>query len=198
VQLQVVTARGTDYKLLEGAPFVASDFDIQQHVINRGLQVKIINPQGQLVDWIDKSVPGIYLVSFRSLASGEELGTLQVHVIYDYVFSGFLPPIRTDREYYVQQNSSVPIKFTFTDKQGMPVSDIPVKVYIAPVVNGIVGDEVPAVSKGGANMDNMARYDFEENQYIFNLSTHPLEQGTYQVRAFFGDATSQTFILVVR
>lgn len=197
--VRVVTARGTDFRLLQGAPFVAVNYDVARQLANRGLQVLITNPQGQLVNWINKQEVGIWTVSFRSLAAGQDLGSVQVHVIYDYDFSGFLPPYTPNREYRVNQNSTVPIKFTFTDRQGQPVSDISVWVYTAPVQGGVViGPESPAVATNRPPGDNRARYDAVAGQYIFNLNTKSLAKGTYQVRAFFGDATSQSFILVVR
>lgn len=192
--MKVVTARGTDYRMLVGAEFVSAELDVNRQIANLGLQVQITNPQGRLVDWIDISVPGVYQVAFRSLQTGEDLGTTSVQVIYS--FSGFMPPVRMDRENSFKQGSTVPVKFALLNAQGQSVTNVSPAVYVAPVVNGVAGAEIAAVSANHAG--NLARYDAKEGIYIFNLKTTSLARGVYQVRVDLGDGTWNTFLMTLR
>jgi len=46
-----------------------------------------------------------------------------------------------------------------------------ITVKYAKISNGIVGDDVEAVSAAAATTGNLFRYDLTSNQYIFNLGT---------------------------
>jgi hypothetical protein len=59
------------------------------------------------------------------------------------------------------------------------------------ISNGILGDEMEAISTAAATTGNLFRYDSTSNQYIFNLATKPLSKGTWQIRIELDDGTNK-------
>ncbi len=55
-------------------------------------------------------------------------------------------------------------------------------ISVALVSNNIVGSDIEAISTSAADTGNTFRYDPTNDQYIFNLATKPLSQGTWQIR----------------
>ena len=93
-------------------------------------------------------------------------------------------------EYNLGQD--IPIKFQLKDANGNYISDAESRIYIAQIIDGEIQPEQPAVFSGKANTDNIARYDADKDQYIFNLSTKDLFPGQYQIRADTGDESMRT------
>ncbi|MDA2921757.1 hypothetical protein MYX07_00640 [Patescibacteria group bacterium AH-259-L07] len=91
----------------------------------------------------------------------------------------------------------MPVKFQLKDAQENFISGIQPLIYIAEIINGVPQPEQPAVSSGKANLDNIARYDLDKNQYVFNLSTKDLSPGQYQIRADLGDESIQTITVTL-
>jgi len=87
-----------------------------------------------------------------------------------YNFSGCLPPIAEGKQF--KKPSTIPVKFQLTDNFGNLVSNM---VATLRVCNG--NNCTDAVSNGNSNTGSYFRYDFEEQQYIFNLSTKSLSSG---------------------
>lgn len=52
-----------------------------------------------------------------------------------------------------------------------------------------IGDLIIIESAGGANTGNVFRYDFDNEQYIFNLNTKSLSQGLWQLQVYLDDGT---------
>lgn len=99
-----------------------------------------------------------------------------------YEFSGFLMPINPDGSSVFNLGQTIPVKFELTDPEGNSYTDVEAaKIYIAEIIDGVVGEEIEAVStvkKDG----NLFRYDTEDEQYVFNLNTKGLSSGEYQIR----------------
>ena len=51
------------------------------------------------------------------------------------------------------------------------------RIFVAKVVNGVVGTELKAVPSGSANISHICQHDSRKNQYIFNMSTKNLSVG---------------------
>jgi hypothetical protein len=110
-----------------------------------------------------------------------------------YSYSGILPPINADGSSTFNRNGTIPVKFKLLDDEGNPVTDAKVKIYVAKVVGGSAGPDTEAVSTAKSNVGNLARYDAEGGQYIFNLDAKSLpETGTYQLKFKMGDTTLYT------
>ncbi len=103
-------------------------------------------------------------------------------------FSGLLAPVNDDGSSTFKLGSTVPIKFMLQDRGGTPVNDIPAQLYLTKVSNGITGSEQEAVSTAAADTGNTFRVSGQ--QYVFNLSTKNLSQGTWQIRIAVADGMS--------
>ena len=79
------------------------------------------------------------------------------------------------------------VKFQLFDEEGNPDGTAYATLELAMVIDGVVGDFMPAESTSAANIGNSFRYDEEEAQYIFNLSTTELDPGIYMLRITLDD-----------
>ncbi len=125
-----------------------------------------------------------------------ENGWLAVPAADHYVFIGFLPPIDNDGGSTFKLGSTVPVKFRLLDADENTVAGVDARLYLSKITDGI-GEEIEAVSSGKAG-DNRFRYAAEDGQYILNLVTKDLSEGTWRLRADIGDGTSRYVIITLR
>jgi len=126
-----------------------------------------------------------------------------VYTCIDPFDAPFNAPLTLD----AKKNGTIPIKMQLFDVDGFLVIDADlaappvVNVSFAPS-NGDPSEDVTAdlLPAGQANDDNTFRYDFDEDKFIYNLSSKPYKaSGDYTVTAVAGDASytiegcSQTF-----
>ena len=110
-------------------------------------------------------------------------------------FVGFLEPINNDGSSIFRLNSTVPVKFQLLNADGSYKGDAVATLSLAKVENDIVGTYREAVSTAAASSGSAFRYDPEENQYIFNLGTRGLTEGTYRLQvAIEGVGTKEVLI----
>jgi len=119
-------------------------------------------------------------------------GDIAVEVVAQYDFGGFLKPIESDGTSVFKQGSTVPVKFQIYDENGLPDGTAHATLELAMIIDGVVGDFMPADSTSAANIANVFRYDEEEAQYIFNLSTAELDPGIYILKITFDDGQQFT------
>ena len=112
-----------------------------------------------------------------------------------YGFGGFLPPIRADGSGIYKLGRILPIKFQLTDANNNYISTAIAHLFVAKISDGIAGiDEVP-LSTSNADVGNVFRYDADNNQYIYNLSTNILSVGSWQLKIILDD--SKEYIVVI-
>jgi hypothetical protein len=136
---------------------------------------------------LDTETIGLHVLTFTASDKAGNITVKTVAYYVDYVFSGFLSPVRSDKA--SKAGSTIPVKFSLKDINGTYITDAVAKLYIAKITDGIAGTEFIAVSKSAASDDNLFRYDSTANQYIFNLSTKDLKAGEYKLRIELGDST---------
>jgi hypothetical protein len=115
-----------------------------------------------------------------------------VEVVAQYEFGGFLQPINADGTSVFEQGSTIPVKFQLFDEDGNPDGTAFAFLELAMIVDGVVGDFMPADSTSAADIANVFRYDEEEAQYIFNLNTAELDAGIYLLRITLDDGQQFT------
>lgn len=108
---------------------------------------------------------------------------------------GFLPPL--DQVVSVKKKSKkvIPVKCQLVDESGALITadDIATPPVINITFNGTVFGTVPAddvdlLPTGAANDDNVMRYDWDENIWIYNLGTAQFPTpGTYSIDVVPGD-----------
>jgi predicted extracellular nuclease len=101
----------------------------------------------------------------------------------------FQQPINADGTSIFKLGRTVPVKIALTGPSAV-VTDLVAHLFLSKVSNGIEGSVIEADSTSAADTGNQLRYDPTSNQYIFNLSTSSLSQGTWSLRAGLGVATS--------
>ncbi|MBU4580661.1 carboxypeptidase-like regulatory domain-containing protein, partial [Patescibacteria group bacterium] len=117
------------------------------------------------------------------------------NVVYNY--SGVLPPIKDSKDVF-KLGSAIPVKFQLRDANGNNIFTAIARIYLANIVDGIIGKEINGTSSGKANTGNLFRYAAADNQYIFNLASKPLIKGTWQIRIELDDGTSKYAALVLK
>ena len=123
-------------------------------------------------------------------------GEIIVEAVAQYYFSGFLLPINEDTVF--MQGSTIPVKFQLFDEEGNPDGTVYAFIELAQVIDGVVGDFMPAESTSAADIANVFRYDEEEAQYIFNLNTDVLDAGIYILRITLDDGQQFTVQIEIK
>lgn len=126
---------------------------------------------------------------------GTAQDTVVVKVVYR--FSGFLPPVSLGKPFKL--GSTIPVKFQLTDANGNSISTANATLKLQFFSNNEpVGESIKARSTGGDDAGNTFRYSISDSQYIFNLNTKGLTQGTWQIKAVFDDGTVKTSLISVK
>jgi hypothetical protein len=115
-------------------------------------------------------------------------GKISVTAVYQY--SGVLQPINADGTSLLKAGSTIPVKFTLKDYSGAYVSTANATISYAKLTSNGFETDVKANSTSAAVTGNEFRYDSTSNQYIFNMSTNGLTEGTYRLTITLDDGKS--------
>jgi hypothetical protein len=118
-------------------------------------------------------------------------------VIVSYSWSNVLPPLRPAAGNRLKRGRTVPVKFALTGPSS-GIRNLVARLYVAAVVGGVPGPELPATSATRDCHDARFRYDRHDAQYVFNWSTRHLDRGQYQLRIDLGDGVSRTVPVELR
>jgi hypothetical protein len=132
--------------------------------------------------------PKSVTITSRDLAGNETTKTFNYTVVYS--FQGILQPINTDGSSVFKIGSTVPVKFQLKDAQSTFVSAAVAKLSYVKTESAVSTSINEAVSTAAATTDNLFRYDAISQQYIFNLSTKGLTEGSYQLKITLDDGQS--------
>jgi hypothetical protein len=97
-------------------------------------------------------------------------------------FLGLLQPVNNDGSSIFKLNRTVPVKFQLKDTDGTYMTDAVGQIYVAKVSDQVVGSYTEPESTSAADSGNTFRYDAEADQYIFNLGTTGLTEGTWSLQ----------------
>jgi hypothetical protein len=118
-------------------------------------------------------------------------------VIVSYAWSDVLPPLHAGAGNRLKRGRTVPVKFVLTGPSS-GIRDLVAHLYVAAVIGGVPGPELPATSENTGCHDARFRYDRHDAQYVFEWSTTHLERGHYQLRIDLGDGISRTVPVELR
>jgi lysophospholipase L1-like esterase len=113
-----------------------------------------------------------------------------------YAYSGILQPVNADGSSIFKLGSTVPVKFSLADANGVPVGSAVANLTIAKVTNEVDGTYVEAVSTAAATTGTLFRYDGQ--QYIFNLNTKGLSTGTWRLKVTLDDGSTYTTLISLK
>jgi hypothetical protein len=123
---------------------------------------------------------------------------VEVSAVAQYDFGGFLRPIKPDGTSWFIQEMSIPVKFQLFDENGNPDGTAHATLDLATVIDGVVGDFMPADSISPVDTSNAFRYDEKKEQYVFNLNTMDLAAGIYVLRITLDDGQQFTVQIEIR
>ncbi|MFW9836426.1 MAG: NosD domain-containing protein, partial [Candidatus Thorarchaeota archaeon] len=123
---------------------------------------------------------------------------VEVSAVAQYDFGGFLRPIKPDGSSWFFQNMSIPVKFQLFDETGNPDGTAHATLELAMVIDGVVGDFMPAGSTSPVDTSNVFRYDEKKEQYVFNFNTMHLAAGIYVLRITLDDGQQFTVQIEIR
>ncbi len=152
-----------------------------------------IDPNSGAFSWTPSinQVGSVYTFNVRVTDIGGLFAEQDVQIGVAYEWSNLLSPINPTGGSTFNRGSTIPVKFKLSGASS-GISNARARLMLSKIVNGVPGNEFPAVSNGAANNGNFFRYDTTENQYIFNLSTKDLTVGIYQLRIDLGDGFERT------
>jgi hypothetical protein len=130
---------------------------------------------------LDTSSVGAKTYTVNASDNAGNIATKTVSYTVAYRFGGVLQPINADGSSIFKAGSTVPVKFQVFDSSGAPVAAANATLTYAKISNSVIGSDVEAVSTAAATTGNAFRYDTTGRQYIFNLSTKGLAQGSYRL-----------------
>lgn len=149
---------------------------------------------------IDTSSVGMkpFMVSAGDKSGNTATTSISYYVRYSYVAGRkILPPLEqvsspSGLTKAYKLGSTLPIKFQLFDANGAPIGTAKATLTLNMVSNGVdLTDPVTVLDSGSSNDNgNTFRYDPVGQQYIFNLSTKNLQQGTYKITVSLDDGTS--------
>lgn len=149
---------------------------------------------------INTSTVGPHSFTVSATDNAGNTATKTVNYYVHYNFGGFLAPVSNNGKVF-KTGGTIPVKFQLTDFNGNYVTNAVVNLYVAKITNDIIGTDEATTSTSNADTGNQFRYDSENNQYIFNLSTStsPLgEAGTYQIKASLDDGSFYTLTISLK
>ena len=126
--------------------------------------------------------------SFTVTATDVAGNSATTTVAYSVPFAsaGVLPPLSPGRTTVVT-GDSVAVKFQVFDSGGTPASTLTPVLYLARRMAGdIWGAEFAPTSTSAPKSGTAFRYDARARQYIYNLNTRVLANGTYRLRIAVG------------
>ena len=123
----------------------------------------------------------------RDRAGNETTGTFRVTVSYSW--SGVLQPVNTDGSSLFKLGRTIPVKFELTGESA-GIADAEARIHLSKVSQSVVGTDVETAVSAEATEGNLFRYDPAEDQYVSNLSTRDLSEGTYRLRVDLGDGAT--------
>ncbi|MEO7730192.1 MAG: nidogen-like domain-containing protein [Kofleriaceae bacterium] len=114
-------------------------------------------------------------------------GSFPVHV--SYAWSNVLAPLRPGAGNRFERGRTIPVRFALTGPSAR-IKNLVAHLYVAAVIGGVPGPELPARSERHGHDGPVFRYESCDHDYQFDWSTYGLSAGHYQIRIDLGDGVS--------
>ena len=149
-----------------------------------------------LGQWIDITT-GVDVAKGTISGTTTSFSPFAIATHHVFSWSGVLRPVNVDGSSVFKQGSTIPVKFSLTGADA-GIANLTAKLYLSQsdAVDPIAANE--AVSTSAADSGNTFRYDASAQQYIFNLSTRSLSQGTWRLRIDLGDGTDHVVKIQIK
>jgi hypothetical protein len=119
------------------------------------------------------ALAGSYTATVTVTDDDGGVGTQAATVMVRFNTSGFLPPINADGTSVFKYNSTIPVKISFTDCDGLTPTNLAPAIKLTVISGPYAGQEIiDPISTSAADTSGVMR--FSTDQYIYNLATKPL------------------------
>jgi hypothetical protein len=145
------------------------------------------DPSGSVV--VDTSTVGIKTIERTATDNVDHARTSSCDVSVRYDYGGLRQPVNSDGSSVFKLGSTIPLKLTLADADGVLVPDGDVEVSLERISTTVEGDVIEEVVAATPTNGKLFEYDGDSGQYRFNLSTKPLSKGTWMVRIALDDGT---------
>jgi hypothetical protein len=135
--------------------------------------------------------PGSTQVTATALDAAGNSTPCAFTVTVAYAWSGVLQPLNADGSSIFKLGSTIPVKVALTGDSACITNGV-FKLYLTKLGSAATGSDLEAVSTSAADSGNTFRYDSNTGQYVFNLGTKGLTEGTWQLRIDLGDGSTNT------
>jgi hypothetical protein len=109
----------------------------------------------------------------------------------------FAQPINSDGSSIFKLGKTIPVKFQLTGAS-TNITTAVANLSLTRLTSSVLGTYVEATTNSAADTGSTFRYDASGGQYIFNLSTDGLTQGTYRLRIDLHDGVMHTVDVSLR
>jgi len=141
--------------------------------------------------------PGTTTVTCDATDHSGNQGSASFQVSVSFSWSGVLQPINADGSSIFKLGSVLPVKFALTGASAA-IGDGLFRLFLSKVSNSVSGSEIEAETAPSSDAGNSFRYDPAGGQYIFNLGTKALSQGTWKLSFDLGDGVDHSILVSLR
>lgn len=136
---------------------------------------------------IDTATPGKKTITITAAdnAGNQSSKTITYYVRYNY--SGVLQPLNNDGTGVYKIGRTIPVKFQLKDADGKYISTAAAELYLVKPD----GTEIKAQASGNSNIDNRFKYEGQDGQYMFTMTTKGLAAGNWKLKIVLGDGTTK-------
>lgn len=114
-----------------------------------------------------------------------------------YVFSGFLPPLGSERTEF-KLDRTIPVKWQLQDQHGNYVNRLSAVQSFKALYNGLCSEDIGTAQDLDSSGNTGLRYDSDTNQFVFNWQTKGLSAGCYNLVLTLDDATIHSATVSLR
>ena len=132
--------------------------------------------------WVDVTIPPVDTVNNIIRGEVTDLSPFAPAMLEAPIFGGFRQPINADGSSVFKAGRTIPVKFALTDGLGGLVTDAVCYLSLTQISSSIMGSVEETAEAVYEDLGDTFRYDEEDGQYIYNLSTKGMDTGTWLLR----------------
>jgi hypothetical protein len=132
--------------------------------------------------WADVTVLPVDTVNNIIRGEVAELSPFAPAMMDLAIFGGFQQPINPDGSSVFKAGRTIPVKFALTDGFGDLITDAVCHLSVSQISSQVMGSVEETAEAVYADVGDTFRYDEEDGQYIYNLSTKGMPTGTWLLR----------------
>jgi Tol biopolymer transport system component len=138
---------------------------------------------------VDTSQVGTQVIERTAVDNVGHERTERCEVLVSYDYGGLLQPVNADGSSVFKLGSTIPLKLRLFDAAGDPVPDAIVEIHLERISTSVDGTQFEELVEATPTNGKEFRYEEDAELYRYNLSTKPLDNGTWRIRITLDDGT---------